>query len=101
MKISWFKGLAMAGLVADALTEAAKDDNRITIEEALIIVARMAPAAGITFDTTGAKFVTELITKIMDSANDGKISLNEGIEIMRYVCGALGIDLDETGVVVQ
>ena len=97
MKVNWFKALAMAGLVADALTQAAGEDGVITFEEALTIVARMAPAAGIKFDTTGSKFVVELVTRVLDSASDGKVSINEVVEIARYVCAALKIDLDETG----
>ncbi len=96
MKISWFKALSILGLVADELTKAGQD-GIITFEEALTIVARVAPAVGLKFDTSGSKLVTELVTKILDAAEDGVITISEIVTIAEHLCDALGIDLDKTG----
>lgn len=42
-----------------------------------------------------------LSVKLQEAAVDNKITVNEGIEIIKVVCEALGIDFDDTGLAVD
>lgn len=98
MKVSFWKALSIVGLVADELTKAGAD-NRITIEEALGMVARLAPAVGIKFDDTGSEFVLAVIERLLNAASDGKITIREAVVFIEDVCGLLGIDFDKEGII--
>ncbi len=52
MKIGFFKILGLVGLLAEELTKAASD-NRITVDEAILIVRRICEQLGINFDESG------------------------------------------------
>ena len=38
-----------------------------------------------------------LADKLMAAAKDGKVTIAEGLDIIRAICSQLGIDFDETG----
>lgn len=97
MKVSMWKVLGIIGLLADELTKAGVD-NRITVDEALLMVARIAPTVGLQFDETGSSFVMDLLTKLMNAASDKKITITEAIQIIQSVCNTFGIDFDKEGI---
>ena len=52
MNVSWFKVFGLIGILAEELSKAASD-GKITINEAIVIVARICTSLGIDFDTKG------------------------------------------------
>ena len=100
MRVSMWKALGILGLVADQLTKAGAD-NRITVDEALVIVSNIAPAVGIQCDSTGSEFVMELLKRIVNAIEDKKISINEIINIATWLCETLGVDLDMEGISIK
>lgn len=38
-----------------------------------------------------------VVSKVNEAAQDGRISINEAVRILEYLCGELGIDLDKKG----
>jgi hypothetical protein len=96
MKISWWKAIGMAGLLADELTKAGAD-NKITFDEALTITKDLAVAAGLQFDDAGASMVVTTVTDLINAAADGKITIAEIVAIAEKLCTELGIEFDKTG----
>ena len=95
-KVSWFRALGMAGLLADELTKASVD-GRITVDEALGIATKLASVAGLDVDTAGVNLTTAILTDITNAAMDGKITITEIVAFTEKLCLALGIDFDKEG----
>ncbi len=66
MKISFWKILSLAGLLAEELSEAAAD-NKITVAEALHVVEKICKSIGIDFDKDGFDVVKEKFVKSNNS----------------------------------
>jgi hypothetical protein len=98
MKVSWWKALGIIGLVADELTKAGRDDDKISVDESLAIMARIAPAVGLQFDNAGEAFTVDLLSGILDAANDGKITIRELVSFAERICMKYGIEFDKQGV---
>lgn len=96
MKISWWKAIGMAGLLADELTKAGVD-GKITFDESLVIAKNLALSAGLTFDDAGATLVVNTVTDLINAAADGKITIAEIVDIAERLCNELGIEFDKTG----
>lgn len=96
-KVSWFRALAMAGLLADELTTASAD-GKIDTAEALVIVKDLAKASGLIVDSDGMDFTEEILTDLLNAAADGKITIKEIIDFAEKICLKLGIEFDKTGV---
>lgn len=96
-KVSFWKALGMIGLVADELTKAGAD-NKITVDEALVIAKNLAVASGVAFDDAGSKLVVLLVTDFINAAADGKVTIKEMIDMTEKVCIAAGIEFDKTGI---
>ncbi len=62
MKISFWKILSLAGLLAEELSEAAAD-NKITVAEGLRIIEEVCKKLGIDFDKAGFDVVKEKFDK--------------------------------------
>lgn len=96
-KISWFKALGMAGLLADELTTAAAD-GKISVDEALSMAHNLAAAAGLTTDTDDIALAADVLAKIASAAADGRITIREIVNLAESVCARLGIEFDREGV---
>lgn len=99
MKVSWFKWFMLIGMIGGEFDKATSGgDKRITVEEALAIVAGVAKAAGYEFDDKGSQLVIDLLTKLCEAAADGKITIREAIAFTEEICNRLGIDFDKEGI---
>lgn len=96
MKISWWKAVGMAGLLADELTKAGAD-GKVSFDEALVIAKDLSVQAGLSFDDKGAAMVVDAVTDIINAAADGKITIAEIVAIAEKLCAELGIEFDKTG----
>lgn len=99
VNIPWFKIFTLGATLIGELTAAAQD-GKISIEEALGIVAKICSQAGVIFDGTGAAFALKALDLILKAAADRKITVGELITIGEQVCADLGIALDKTGVTI-
>lgn len=83
--VDYFKGLALASLTADYV-EARGEKNQITIEEAFMIVATVAPLVGVTFATNGAALATSLLVEVIDTCDDGEIKRSTINKLFDALC---------------
>jgi hypothetical protein len=96
MKISFWKALGMAGLLADELTKAGAD-GKVSFDEGLVIAKNLAASAGLSFDDKGTALVVTTVTDLINAAADGKITIAEMVAVTEKLCNALGIEFDKTG----
>jgi len=96
MKISFWKALGMASLLADELTKAGVD-GKVSFDEALVIAKDLSVSAGLSFDDKGTALVVTTVTDLINAAADGKITIAEMVAITEKLCNSLGIEFDKTG----
>lgn len=102
MKISVWKALSLAGALAEGLTTATKDDEKISLDEAISIATGLATAAGLTMDFDNKKIsaILEAIAAFKAATADGKLTIAELLEIVNTICSELGVELDLTGITI-
>ncbi|MEN6473762.1 MAG: hypothetical protein ABFD81_07105 [Syntrophaceae bacterium] len=96
VNIPWFKIFTLGATLIGELTAAAQD-GKISIEEALGIVAKICAQAGVIFDGTGAAFALKALDLILKAAADKKITVAELIAVGEVIAADLGVQLDKTG----
>ena len=96
MKISVWKAIGMAGLLAEELTKAGVD-GKITFDEAIVITRDLAATAGLAFDDKGINVIVKFVTDFAAAMADGVITINEVVTMIESACNELGVDFDKTG----
>lgn len=99
MAFPWLKIVSAGFTAIREITEAAKD-GKVTVEEALAIVANVCKSIGAAFDSAGAAFATRALEQLFKSASDRRITVAELIAIGEGICADLGVELDKTGVTI-
>lgn len=90
MKVSFFKALGMVGMLAEELTEALAD-NKISIPEAIKMVARISGVLGV--ELHGKDLLFKGIEDLTIATKDGVITTNELVNLLKPICEALNIKI--------
>lgn len=97
MKIGFFQGLALVGMLGKQIGDAYLDDH-IDVAEGIEILEKICETLGVTFDCRIAKMVARLADETWKASQDGKITAIELADLSQAVCREMGIDLVDTGI---